>query len=107
MAFEGLELALEVIRRLAPIEAKIRRKRKSLAEEVETSSESVVLNMSEARKRIGLDRADLNRRAEGSAGELTWALKIAEARGYITHEDFVWVDEPLDRVRAILYRLTH
>ncbi len=47
------------------------------------------------------------RRAAGSASELTTALLIAQARGIITAEDFAAVDEPLDRVRAILWRLTH
>jgi hypothetical protein len=65
------------------------------------------LNVSEARQRAGLDRADLFRRAAGSASELTTALRIARARGYITPADFAAVDAVLDRVRAMLWRLTH
>jgi hypothetical protein len=48
----------------------------------------------------------LFRRADGSARELTTALRIALARGYITPADFGAVDAPLDRVRAILWRIT-
>ncbi|MGE5181814.1 MAG: four helix bundle protein, partial [Acidobacteriota bacterium] len=44
------------------------------------AAESVSLNISEGRMRAGLDRADLYRRAAGSAGELTTALRIARAR---------------------------
>jgi four helix bundle protein len=53
------------------------------------------------------DRADLFRRAAGSASELTTALRIARARGYITPAEFAAVDVVLDRVRAMLWRLTH
>jgi four helix bundle protein len=47
------------------------------------------------------------RRAAGSASELTTALRIARARGYISAADFDAVDTALDRVRAMLWRLTH
>ena len=107
MAFDCLEMAMVVLERLAPVEPKVRRRRKSLADEMGRASESIALNSSEGHKRAGLDRADLFRRAEGSAGELTTCLRIARARGYITAEDYAWVDEPLDRVRAMLWRLTH
>ncbi len=105
--FIALESALAVIARLEPLEPKVRRRRKSLADEIVRASESVALNLAEGRARVGLDRPDLYRRAAGSAGELTAALRIAEARGYITPADFAHVDEVLDQVRAMLWRLTH
>lgn len=89
------------------MEAKVRQKRKSLADEMGRAGESIALNTSEGWKRAGLDRADLFRRAAGSAGELTTCLRIARLRGYITEVEFASVDEPLDRVRAMLWRLTH
>ncbi len=107
MSFYALDYALEVLHQLAPIEAKVRRARKSLADEIVRAGESVALNLSEGRMRIGLDRPDFFRRAAGSASELTTALLIAQARGIITAGDFAAVDEPLDHVRAILWRLTH
>lgn len=45
--------------------------------------------------------------AAGSAGEVTTALRIALAKGYITATEAAEVDAVLDRVRAMLYRLTH
>jgi hypothetical protein len=42
-----------------------------------------------------------------TASELTTALRIARARGYITPTELAAVDAALDRVRAMLYRLTH
>jgi four helix bundle protein len=105
--FDTLEMSLTVLEQLAPLETKLRQRRKSLADEVGRAAESVALNVSEARHRAGLDRADLFRRAAGSASELTTALRIALARGYITPADFAAVDVVLDRVRAMLWRLTH
>ena len=106
MAFDAQEAALTVIEQLAPIEAKLKQRRKSLADEVIRAAESIALNVSEARQRAGLDRPDLYRRAAGSAAELTTALRIARARGFITAADYATVDVPLDRVRAMLWRLT-
>jgi four helix bundle protein len=105
--FDLIEVALTVMELLAPLEARVRQRRKSLADEIGRAAESVALNASEARQRAGLDRADLFRKAAGSAGELTTALRIAKARRYITAADFAAVDAPLDRVRAMLWRLTH
>ena len=105
--FDTLEMSLTVLERLAPLETKLRARRKSLADEVGRAAESIALNVSEARQRAGLDRADLFRRAAGSASELTTALRIARARGYITPAEFAAVDVVLDRVRAMLWRLTH
>jgi four helix bundle protein len=107
MAFDALELSLVVLEQLAPLEPKLRQKRKSLADEVGRAAESVALNISEGRQRAGLDRADLFRRAAGSASELTTALRIARACGYISAADFDAVETALDRVRAMLWRLTH
>jgi four helix bundle protein len=105
--FDALEASLSVLEQLAPLEGKIRQRRKSLADEIVRASESVALNISEGRLRAGLDRPDFYRRAAGSASELTTALRIARARGIITAADFAAVDKDLDRVRAMLWRLTH
>jgi len=107
MSFDVLEVSLTVLEQLAPVETKLRQRRKSLADEVIRAGESVALNISEARQRAGLDRADLYRRAAGSAAELTTALRIARARGYITHGEHAAVEAALDRVSAMLWRLTH
>jgi len=65
------------------------------------------LNVSEGRARAGLDRRDFFRRAAGSAAELTTALRIAKARRYADADAIAAVEAPLDRVRAMLWRLTH
>jgi four helix bundle protein len=105
--FDALEMSLVVLEKLGPVETKLRQQRKSLADQVERAAESVALNVAEGQKRKGLDRADLWRRAAGSADELTTALRIARARGYITAAELAAIEQPLDRVRAMLWRLTH
>ncbi len=105
--FDAMEMSLTVMDRIAPIEAKVRAKRKSLAEQMGRAAESIGLNITEGRERAGLDRADLYRKAAGSAGELTFALRLAKSRGYISQAEFDHVDAVLDRVRAMLWRLTH
>ena len=105
--FEVLEMSLTVMDRLAEIETKVRLRRKSLADQMGRAAESIGLNISEGRERAGLDRADHYRKAAGSAGELTMAMRIAVNRRYITQADFDHVEAVLDRVRAILWRLTH
>ena len=107
MAFDALEAAVGMVEALGPVEAKLRARRRSLADEVGRAGESVALNISEGRMRAGLDRADLFRRAAGSAAELTTALRIARARGYVSAGDVATVEQLLDRVRAMLWRLTH
>ena len=57
--FDTLEMSLTVLEQLAPLETKLRQRRKSLADEVGRAAESIALNVSEARQRAGLDRADL------------------------------------------------
>ena len=61
--FDTLEMSLTVLEQLAPLETKLRQRRKSLADEIGRAAESIALNVSEARQRAGLDRADLFRRA--------------------------------------------
>ena len=107
MPFYALEFALAAIDQLATVEAKLRKRRKSLADQVARAADSVALNVAEGSSRAGLDRIDLFRRADGSARELTTALRIAHARGYVSAGDLVTVEPLLDRVRAMLWRLTH
>jgi len=107
MPFDTLEVSLTVMDRIAEVEPKIRAKRKTLADEIGRAAESIALNVSEARLRAGLDKPDMMRRAAGSASELTTALRICRSRRYISDGEYAYIDEALDRVRAMLWRQTH
>jgi four helix bundle protein len=104
--FDALEMSLQVLQRLVPVETRIRRKSASLAKQLADASESVALNLGEGRLRRDGDKRRHFEMAAGSASEVTVALRIAVAKGYITPAELAEVDAVLDRVRAILYRLT-
>jgi len=104
--FDALEISLKVLERLAPVETRIRRKSASLARQLANASESVALNLGEGRLRRDGDKRRHFEMAAGSASEVTVALRIAVAKRYITAAEAAEVDEVLDRVRAMLYRLT-
>ena len=105
--FDCLEVSLKVLERLAPIEVAIRRKNHGLAKQLTRAAESVWLNLAEGRARKDGDQRRHYEMAAGSASELSMALRIAKSRSYISEAAYRSVDEPLDRVRAMLYRLTH
>jgi four helix bundle protein len=104
--FDALEMSLKVLELLVPIEVRIRRKSASLARQLADASESVALNLGEGRLRRDGDKRRHFEIAAGSASEVTVALRIAVAKGYITVVEAAEVDAVLDRVRAMLYRLT-
>ena len=105
--FQALELSLQVIRSLGTPLRKIRAQDPRLAEQLRAAASSVTLNLAEGRKRTGRDRLHHWRIAAGSAEETLSCLRVAEAWGYIAAVD---VERPLrllDRVLAILWRLTN
>ena len=104
--FDALEMSLVVLERLVPVEARIRQKSQSLARQLSDASESAALNLGEGRLRKDGDRRRHYEFAAGSAGEVTVALRIARAKRFITKAEHASVEEPLDRLRAMLYRLT-
>jgi four helix bundle protein len=104
--FDALEMSLQVLQRLVPVETRIRRKSAALAKQLANASESIALNLGEGRLRHDGDKRRHFEMAAGSASEVTVALRIAVAKGYITPAELAEVDVVLDRVRAMLYRLT-
>jgi four helix bundle protein len=104
--FDALEVCLQYLAKVGPIEDKIRKRSAGLAKQLSEASDSAALNLGEGRRRQGGDRRYHWNVAAGSASEATVALKIAVARRYITEEEMQAVDAVLDRVRAMLYRMT-
>ena len=103
MQFEALEVSLKVLELLAPLESRIRQKSSPLAKQLATASESVALNLGEGSGRRDGDR---RRHCEMAAGSAAVALRIAVAKHYVTDTEVAEVAAMLDRVRAMLYRLT-
>ena len=105
--FDALEAALKVLEALVPVETRIRRQSGELAKQISRASESIALNLGEGRERRDGDKRRHFEIAAGSASELTTALRIAVAKRYIDEAQRAAVEQPLDRVRAMLFRLTH
>ena len=104
--FDALEMSLQVLELLVPVETRIRQRSASLAKQLANASESIALNLGEGRLRHAGDKRRHFEMAAGSASEVTVALRIARAKRYVTATDLADVEAALDRVRAMLYRLT-
>ena len=107
MAFDALEVALQIAVELrAPLE-RVQRRDRDLAGQLRRATSSVALNIGEARRREGKDRAHLFRVAAGSAAEVCTGLALAEAWGYLGATELEIARSLLDRQLAMLWRLTH
>jgi four helix bundle protein len=105
--FHALELSLQAVRSLRDHLARIRSADPDLARQMRRALVSVALNLSEGRRRSGRDRRHHFRIALGSLDETHTSLRVAEALGYLNLRA---IQEPLtllDRLAAILWRLTH
>lgn len=105
--FETYELAKTVARNLAPVLGQIEQHDRDLARQMRRAGASVMLNIAEGWRRLGRDRRQHYAIAAGSNAELRAALDVGEAFGYLDAESFAELDALLDRVSAMLYRLTH
>ena len=102
-----LELALDVLQRIAPLVGKIREGNKRLADQIEDAATSMVLNLGEAAGNTrGTRRARLDS-ALGSTEETTVGLRAAAALGYLDERDLTPVLVDLRRVAAMTWRWLH
>ena len=104
--FDALEMSLQFLERLVPFETRIRQRSASLAKQLADASESIALNLGEGRLRHAGDKRRHFEMAAGSASEVTVALRIAIAKRYVTTAELAELEVVLDRLRAMLYRLT-
>lgn len=106
MQFDAFEISLQLISALRTSIERVQTHDAPLATQLRRAASSVPLNLSEGRRRVGKDRLHLWRIAAGSADEVRAALRVALAWGYV---DQAMVEEPLallDRVLAMLWRMT-
>jgi four helix bundle protein len=104
--FDALNVALVLVSLLRKVLAQILLKDPDLARQIRKAASSIPLNLAEGRERAGRDRVHHYRIAFGSAAELAAALAVAEAWGYAEVEDLEEARAAIDRVRAMLWRLT-
>jgi four helix bundle protein len=103
--FVAFEVALEVIRSLRDVVAKIRRHNRRIADQIVESASSIASNVEEGNRRVGKDRVYLFRVAAGSAAETRAHLRVAHAWGWVESTDIAPALEHLDRELRLLWGL--
>jgi four helix bundle protein len=107
MKLEASRLALETIATLRPLLPRIRRHDRSLAVQLVRAASSLALNLGEGEYSDPGTRRARYCTAAGSANETRAALAVAVAWGYLSATQAEPTSHRLDRVIAMLWRLTH
>ena len=107
MSFDAFDASLELVKQLRRSVAQLETRDRDLALQLRRAASSVALNINEGRRRTGKDRTHLWRVAAGSANEVKAALQVAEAWGHLDGDAIVGALAVLDRVLAMLWRMTH
>ena len=106
MALQVAEISIQLIETLRPLVGRIRARDKSLADQLTRAASSVALNIGEARHSDAGNRRARLFTAAGSASESEMALRVAVAWGYLGEQDGQAALALLDRILAVLWRMT-
>jgi len=104
--FQVLEVALEAIRTLRPLVARVRARDRDLGEQLRRALSSVALKIAEGNQSRVEHRLERFSTAAGSTSEARTALRVAEAWGYADPCEIRDGLELLDGVAAMLHRLS-
>jgi four helix bundle protein len=107
MGLRVAELSFQLIEELRPIVEAVRRRDRSLADQLQRAASSVALNLAEGElSDAGNQRARFFT-AAGSAAESRAALRVAVGWRHIAPERAEAAGALLNHVIAILWKLTH
>ena len=106
MPFDALEVSLELASSLRRPLDSLRGRNRDLHDQVRRALVSISLNLAEGRERNGADRRYHWRVCAGSAAEVRTGLRLAVALGELDPAALQASLVLLDRVCAMLYRLT-
>jgi len=106
MPFQVEELSLELISALVPLMPRIKQRDKDLADQLKRAASSVGLNAAEAAFSDPGNRKARLFSAAGSANETRHALRQAVAWRLVTASDAEKALRLVERVVAILWRMT-
>jgi four helix bundle protein len=104
--FDAHEVAMEMATALRPALEALARRDRDLESQLRRAAASVVLNIAEGSRHWGKDRIQHYRIAAGSAAEARAALGLARAWGFVDGALVQGPEALLDRVQAMLWRLT-
>jgi four helix bundle protein len=103
--FIAYEVSVELVRSLRDLVPIVERSDRDLGDQIRRAASSVVLNLAEGQRSMKGNKQKHYALAHGSANEVKAGLQIAVAWGWVGD-----AKEPLailDRLFAILWRLTH
>jgi len=100
-------MSINMVKAMRPVHNRIRQHDRDMAAQVKRAASSVPANIAEGALRQGADRLQHYRIAAGSASELRCHLAVAAAWGDLDGTAADTVLGLLDRILAILWRLTH
>ena len=104
--FIAYDIAFEFASRVRPVLAPLRRRDRSLEDQLRRATASTVLNISEGDGKSSLrDQARFFEIARGSCREARAALKLAAIWGYVDGATVSELDALADRVCALLSKL--
>jgi four helix bundle protein len=106
MALQVAEMSVQVIETLRPLIGRIRARDRSLADQLTRAASSVCLNIAEAQHSDPCNRRARLFTAAGSASESLMAARVAVAWGYVSESDGKPTVALLDRLLAVLWRMT-
>ena len=106
MALQVASLSIQLIETLRPLVGRIKARDKSLADQLTRAASSVALNIGEAQHSDPGNRRARLFTAAGSASESLTALRVAVAWGYLGASDSGAAAKLLDRILAVLWRMT-
>ena len=107
MNFDIYNRSLDLLRTLAPLAKRLDGTDPELAKQMRRSARNVHLNIAEANRRVGRDRANRFRWVLAEAAEVTAALDIAVLLEHVGASEANEALELADRVRALAYRLAN
>ena len=105
--FHAYRVSLELAAALRPVVERVERRDRSLANQVQRAATSVVLNLAEGNHKIGKGKRKFFCDAAGSAAEVEACLDLVKIWGFLKPAELESARELLDRVNAMIYRLTH
>ena len=106
MPFDVYDRSLELVAQLVAPAAALERRDRDLANQLRRAATSIPLNIADGRRRAGRDQQYHWRVAFGSAEEARACLQVAAAWGHVDDAAVAAPLATLDRVAAMLWRLT-